>query len=501
MRKTKNRWAGTANHRHALTCLSIFLAGCVSDCGRRGVTVHEALRARVQDIETIALEDKSRSEPVPVDRAAAELGERVAETQPAAESIDRALADVRAAALTNNLDLKVELVNPSIAQETVHEEQAKFEAVFFASMCQDRIDSPTASELEGTRAHVLAYDAGVRIPLRTGGTVTVNLPARKNRTNNTFSTLNPSYDADLRFSVSQPLLRDAGVSVNTHSIRVARHQKHIADARTELEAIRILANADRAYWLLDAAHGERKVRQRLYELARQQLDQAQKRVAAQAAPRVEITRAESGLAASLEAIIVAETIVRRRERDLKRIMNRDDLPMRSPTALTPATRPNPVGLDLDADALADFAVDNRMEMLELELQLAIDASTIDFERNGTLPLVVLDYTYAINGLGSGFNEAFDVIGGMHFEDGSVQLTAEVPLGNQAAQARLPRAVLQRVQRPATRKQRRLAIQQEVDDAVDQLQQNWQRILFRRSFACQMRSVTRLRIALSRSSSG
>ena len=45
------------------------------------------------------------------------------------------------------------------------------------------------------------------------------------------------------------------------------------------------------------------------------------------AKRIEITRAESGLAARLEDILVAETLVRRRERDLKRVMNRPDLPM------------------------------------------------------------------------------------------------------------------------------------------------------------------------------
>jgi len=131
---------------------------------------------------------------------------------------------------------------------------------------------------------------------------------------------------------------------------------------------------------------------------------------------------------------------------------------------------------LDAEALADFALENRMEMLELELRLAIDASTIDFERNGTLPLFVLDYSYSVNGLGSSFNEAFRDLAGGSFADYSVGLRAEIPVGNQAAKSRARRALLERLQRLATRDQRRLAIRQEVYDAVDQLEQNWQRIL-------------------------
>ena len=45
-----------------------------------------------------------------------------------------------------------------------------------------------------------------------------------------------------------------------------------------------------------------------------------------------------------------------------------------------------------------------------------------------------------------------------------------------------RAILERNQRLSTRDLRRLAIQQEVYDAVDQLNQNWQRILAARNEA-------------------
>jgi outer membrane protein TolC len=257
---------------------------------------------------------------------------------------------------------------------------------------------------------------------------------------------------------------------------VAKYERDIAATRTKLEAIHILARADRAYWVLFAARRELEVRQEQYELALQQLEQARRRVEAGAAPEIEIMRAESGVAARLEAIIVADTEVRRRERDLKRIMNRADLPMDSPKPLTAITDPNPVSLDLDAEALAEYAIEHRMELLELELQLAADASTIDYEKNGTLPLLSLDYSYAINGLGGGFNDAFREIGDASYADYSVGLAAEVPLGNRAARSRHRRALLQRIQRLATREQRRLAIRQEVFDTVDELEQNWQRIL-------------------------
>ena len=436
----------------------------------------EAPPEQLHDIEEVSLNDRSRTEPVSVEDATEEVIRAVVKAAEPPAKMEISLEEVRAAALAHNLDLVVELLSPTIAQASVDEEEAKFESTFTGSIRRSRFDSPTALGTEGTRATSNNVDLGVRIPLRTGGTATVSFPFNKSETNNPFSLLNPAYSADLAFSISQPLLRNGWQRTNTHSIRVVKYQKQIADARTKLEAIRVLANADRAYWRLYAAKRELELRQQQYELAMTQLEQARRRVAAGDIASIEVTRAESGVSQRLEAIIIAETLVRRRQRDLKRIMNRDDLPMNGPTAVVLTTQPQPMGLDLDADALADLAVVNRMEMLELELQLAMDASTIDFQRNAALPLVTLDYTYNINGLGLTYNDAFDQIPDHSFEDWSVGVRAEVPLGNEGAKARVHRAILQRLQRLATRRQRDVAIRQEVYEALDQFQQNWQRIL-------------------------
>ena len=466
-------------------CLTVGLSGCTGLFNRDDYAVYHTLPQRLHEIETVQLEELSQSEPVSREEAATSAAEPAGVIEEPPESIELDLAAVRTAALANNLDLKVEFVNPSIAEESISEQEAEFEPLLYGSARWDTADNQsTVVGSAALQSRSISYDAGVRIPLRTGGTVTVSLPFSKyaddTRTPPTSGDapkiINPFYQAGLEFSISQPLLRGAGIRANTHAIRVAKYGRDIADARTKLEAIRILANADRAYWILYAARRELTVSQEQYELALQQLTQARQRVAAGDAPEIEIMRAESGVARRLEAIIITNTEVRRRERDLKRILHRADLPMNSPTGLIPITDPNPVGLDLDAEALIERAMVNRMELLELELQLAVDASAVDLERNAALPLFVLDYSYTINGLATTFNGAFRDLGHADFVDHSFGLQAEIPIGNQAARSRVRRAMLERVQRLATRDQRRLAIRQEVYDALDQLEQNWQRIL-------------------------
>ena len=434
-------------------------------------------------IDTIRLADESRSAPVSVEDATQEAMVNLLEPAQLPESIDLDLAAVRVAALANNLDLKVELIAPSIARTSVGEEEAKFEATFTGSARRSRADSATEFATESAQSTVDNYSLGFQLPLVTGGIASLILPLGRSETDNPFSLFAGAvYSANPRFSISQPLLRGAGIATNTYSIRVARHQEKITNAQTKLEAIRVLANADRAYWLLYAARRQLEVRVQQYQLAMEQLEQARRKVNAGDAPQIEITRAESGVASRLEDIIVAQTVLNRRQRNLKRIMNRPDLPMQSPTALIPVSDPAPVYLDLDPVALGEYAIANRMEMLELELQLAIDASTIDLERNAALPLFTVDYSYTINGLASSMGGAFDQINDRSFEDWSVGLTAEIPIGNERAKARVHRAILTRLQRLATREQRRQAILQEVYDAVDIMNQEWQRILAARQAA-------------------
>jgi len=303
---------------------------------------------------------------------------------------------------------------------------------------------------------------GVNMPLTTGGTVNFNLADYRVKTNNVFSTLDPAYATDLALSLSQPLLRNAGKRANTYAIRIAAYNYRISEAQTKLEVIRVIAAIDRLYWRLYAARRELEVRKKEYDLAKTQLEQARRFVNEGERAQVEITRAEAGVAQRLEAIILAENTLGDTERDLKRALSMPDLEMQTPTVLIPATEPDPVRYELKNDALVKTAIESRMEMLELELQIAQDASTVDYMKNQALPLVTMDYTYNLNGLGGTRDKAYDLLYDNRFQDHRFGLQLLVPLGNQAAKSRLNQAFYQR----------RLRLL----NAIDQLEANWQRVL-------------------------
>jgi outer membrane protein len=426
---------------------------------------------RLRDVQPSRIEEfKRATPPTPEDAVAAR--KRFENL----ELLELSLEQARAEALTHNLDLRVALVNPTIAAQQVSIEEARFESAFTLRAAYSELDSPTASTLSSAQSKNLSLVPGVRIPTRTGGNATVRLPMSKNENNNSFSTLNPAYSSDLEFSLSHELLRNAGRRTNTAALRIAGYNLQATEAQTKLEVIRQLAGVDRSYWRLFQARRELDVAQQQYELASEQVTRAQRRVDNGLSPQVEVIRAQAGVADRLEAIIIAQNNVQFQQRELKRIINMPGLTVDTKTMVVPASPPDPVEYIFESDRLVAQALDNRMEMLELELRLAADAANIAFARNQTLPLLTLDYTYRINGLGGSTQDSLHTLQRNRFEDWELGLTAEIPIGNEAARSRLRSAILERIQRLSTRQARELSIKQEVLNSVDSIDAGWQRVL-------------------------
>ena len=465
-----HRWCEARRSRHITIALVIVV---MSGCGAPTVEDDPEVRAlskHLGQIDAVRLEDHSISEPVSVEGATPEVAEQITGPNDLAPTLELTIEQVRAAALSNNLSLKVDMIEPSIARQTVDEERARFESVFFGSTDHRRAETLDDKSVFRSSSH----EIGLESPLHTGGTITTTLPFSKS--SSTADGFDGVHDAAVSVSFIQSLLRDAGTRINTHSIRIARYGKHIVDARTKLAAISILANADVAYWQLFAARRELDVRREQYKLAQDQLEHARGLVESGSAAKIEIVLAEAGLAGRLEGVINAETHVLDRERDLKRIMNKDDMPLNSNVRLVTVTEPDPLGLDLDDEAIVEAALGNRMEMVQLELRLAIDEINIELARNDMLPRVTFGYTYNTSARSGRIGRTFERLADVSVDDHSLGLSATIPLGNEAAKARLRRARLERLQDELGLERLEMSIRQEICEAVNELRQNWRRIL-------------------------
>ena len=489
--------------------LSLSTTGCSYYFNGSGFTpVTEKVTQRIENKdEGVVLSQISKKPPETVEQAMPKFKERSVEiAQSPAKSIEKAeqkefssltIANIRALTLENNLDLKIAEIDPKIASTQVSEEEAKFDDLIFAKAKYGRKDTPkqnldvvTFTPTSGSSllknetdkltaieqlTQVLDMEAGVVISLRTGAKVTLSSPFdEKKQFKGVQST---QYQNALRFSISQPLLRDGGIDANVAGIRIAKYEQQAIDVKTRLQAIRVLAVTERAYWQVYQAWGELDVRHQQYENAVDNLEMVKKRVANGMTAAIETNRADIGVAERREALITANTTLKIRQRQLKLLLNDAQYPLDSKTLIVPQTTPMLLHFDFEREELVQKALSGRLELLELELKLAADLTKIDYLKNQTLPLFMLDYNYGSLGrdtdsFDGAFNQSIDRI----YSDWSVGMRVEIPLSNELRKSKLERAVQERLQRLSTQQLRELTVKREIYDALDTTEQNWQRIL-------------------------
>jgi outer membrane protein len=221
---------------------------------------------------------------------------------------------------------------------------------------------------------------------------------------------------------------------------------------------------------------ELEVSREQYKLAQDQLRHAQKKVAAGAAARTEIVRAEAGLSRGINYLINAETRVQNSQLDLERIMNRQDLPLNANIRIEPKTEPNPLGLDINEEKLVEIALSNRMDAIQWELQLAIDKLRVESARNEMLPDLRLSYRYDAQTEAGDMRHALGSFGDKTSDEHYIGLSASIPLGNRVAKASFEQARLGQLQNQASYEEHRQYIRQDVYKTVRALNNSWRRIL-------------------------
>jgi outer membrane protein TolC len=455
------------------TRLALIAALAVAGCNGRDYVdspvVPEIDPAKLARPEVLAPTKESATPPVGLDAAVDEASKRDYSAPVYPERATVSLADVRQWSLEHNLDVRVQQYNPTLGVTALDAEIAKFEAVLKAGYTYN--DNTLAENLEaGSPTANNAGTLGIDFPLATGGVL--NVGTLFNQADSPL--LDEPWEAGFQVDLALPILRGAGIRANTASIVIAKMESQQVDARTLLETIRILANAEKSYWQLYAARRIMEVRERQHALAEEQLARARRRVDQGEVAPIEVLRAQSGIGRTIEQLIVADNQLRLRARALKRFMNAPQFPVDGPTMLDPATPSDPLGLDLDPAKLTRMALDNRMELLDLELQLAIDAERVALARNEALPLFTMDYQYQVLGDDTGLGSAYGSLGDADPFIASVN--ASIPLGNEARKARLSSAITRRLQRLATKEARVQSITQEVHDAVDNVRGAWRRVV-------------------------
>ena len=380
------------------------------------------------------------------------------------------IADVRLISIANNLDIKAEFVNPLIAAESIDEELARFDAVISASVSVNSDEPPPDPGAPEIRLTGYSAAAQIEFPLRTGGNATISLPTML---------IDPDLpgagniqDTSVNLTVAQPLMRNAGRAIAETSIRVAELQSAQQIAQTKLAVIQTLAAAENAYWSYYITEATLDVRYQQYERALEVEKKVKRLAQVEVASEVETTRARSGVSRTLQGIIIAETERRTSQRSLKVVLNDHSLPIAGSTNLSVDSFPDPIFLPLDGERIVELAIKNRLDLIDLQLQLSVEDLALLFNANQLKPALDLNASASIADRGSSLSDSL----GADFTSWNIGATFSLPIGNRAAKSRLRQSELQKERVAITMQNQRRVVTRQVYDAIDQLEQSWQLIL-------------------------
>ncbi len=230
---------------------------------------------------------------------------------------------------------------------------------------------------------------GISQRLTSGATVNLNGSLNRNETNNTFSTLNPAYNADLSLSVSQPLLKNAGFAVNKAAINRAELGVTRAGLDFRGQILQVVRNTEASYYNLVFAREQLKVRRMSLALAERLFEENKTRKNTGVATDLDVLQAEVGVANARRSVLEAEKLVRDRQDDLLNLIGQFEFDSALGEVRLPADRP----------AIPDFAasyqlarsnqpeyqsVEASLKQLELDLLTARSANRPSLDLGGAV---------------------------------------------------------------------------------------------------------------------
>jgi outer membrane protein TolC len=379
-------------------------------------------------------------------------------------------------ALAKNFSIQVTRFDPKIASEGVRRELGRFDPVFDITVRRtedkrrdllvdgvqlqkssvSRLDN-LSSGISGVTAWGTEYDVSY---ITTGQTGVRDIFAAP-------------YDAAAKATLTQPLLRDAGPTVNLAQVRIARTTVKISEWQLRKRIIDVMTETNFVFNQLQLSVEEMRVAERSRELARQLLKDNQARVEIGVKSPLDVTEARAEVAAREEGVILAQRNVLDNENLLKQLVTTDMFTMLD-TRVEIETPPSPRFIANVRGGIADALAlrpDYRQALLELDQKHI----RVMLQKNHLLPRVDLTGSLALIGLDDSFGSSASRIPRRDQTAWSAGVIFSIPLGNREARGALNQANLEAAKALVGLEQLEQQIIVDVDNASGQIITSRERI--------------------------
>ena len=327
-------------------------------------------------------------------------------------------------------------------------------------------------------------NAGIQQGFFTGAQASVNFNNNHQSLNALNSGFDPYTGSSLGLTVTQPLLRGFGGSLNRRFIRIAGDEQKITSLLFRQQLIATVYGVIRLYTDFVALYEDEKVKLETLRLAQKLLDDTKAQVEEGTLAQVEMTRANAQVFSTQQDLINARGLREEQEAILKNVLTRrgnedpevqgarviptDQLTLPEKDEIRPMQ-------DLIADALA-----NRPDLDQARLQIDISHISLAGARSLTQPEVDLVGVMQNNGLAGpaspfvanpypgfigGYGSTLDQVFTRKYPTYGIGVQVTLPIHNRVAEADLARDEIQVKQSEIRLRQLQNQARLEVEDAL------------------------------------
>lgn len=325
---------------------------------------------------------------------------------PPFDSTELELSEVLKEAMGQNLDLASNAIDIEISEQQVRAALGAYDVFLTAGLNASAAETPQRGSqfAISTGSRSIGATLGVSRRLETGGTLAFTVNANRTKTQQLINFFDASagsidlasYQIQPTLSLTQPLLKGAGIKFMRADYDRAKIAVSSAEATRQVTAQTVVSSIITAYWDLLFAHRDLENKRRSVDVAQRQLERTQALVAAGRVSPVDAKAVEQALAAREGEVIVAENTLLGASVEVRQLMG-ENLSRVDTYGVLPATDPVVRPRLIETKAQVDRALSANPQVRQL--QLAIASRRIDelVAANAKLPQLDLQGAFTPQG--------------------------------------------------------------------------------------------------------
>ena len=314
------------------------------------------------------------------------------------------LEDAVAMGIKNNLDLKIERLQPLIKENELKTYLGSYDPTLTLDVNKNRIERPITDLVNRALLHLDAikntrynFNATISGNVKSGGNYSIAFINNRNSANT--NAFNPTYNGQFKVDFNQPLLKNLKIDSIRKNIYITKIDRQISRINLKKKISDIIFQIETTYWDLYDAIKKQDVEIESRNVVYRQLMDNIKRVRVGVQPPTVITQTKSELLSADQQVIAAENQVIESENNLKNLILCDKNDPDWDYFFIPVDSPTIPSYNFPSlSELFEKAVKNRPEIKTLNLNLEESDIEIKYAKNQTKPSLDFIFSLASNGV-------------------------------------------------------------------------------------------------------